>query len=636
MKTVPILLSTTLCLFIASSAFAGTISSTAAGGLWSDPSTWQGGFVPGQGDDVIVLGPVRIGSPAACAGLYVDTSGQVIADASPGARTLAVHGALVNDGLVSDDGNYWLELELYGDVQQGGAWSTHLITFAGDGDRWIADTSGYGLDSDIAATPGATGDITVKTPLSLAGFVDFGEYRVVLEPGSHLELPGTVLSGEIAAGGNELRFQNWSYLEDCSIDDAVITGAARVHFSVFFTTRVTVMGELENISGGGSATVEGDLINHGVIRNDQYSFLVRVHGDIENHGTIDTPQLALEGVGATHVLTSAPGAVLDAPVLLPEFQAATLVVATPTTFGGGLRIGIGTLVLDPGASVHFPNHGGVSGFDGVIQADGNTITTEGTNSSISEVTVDRGVLGDATLLGDLEFTGGLTVTGAVRSFTWGAADITVDGPLSVTGSLADGGHPLRITCLDDLENLGGMTNARVVLAGYADQYVGTGTGIAVPEFVIASGLTATGYQWYRDDVALAGETGPDLVLDTVGAADHGRYHCVGDGQASRDVHIAAELALTHAPDLVLASLEQNRPNPFNPATDISFTLERDGPVSLTVYDLAGRVVDRLASGEMEAGRHTIAWRPREAASGTYVYRLRAGGVELTRKCSLLK
>ena len=43
---------------------------------------------------------------------------------------------------------------------------------------------------------------------------------------SHLTLPATRLSGEILAQGNELRFEGWSYVEQCSIDDAVLVGLA--------------------------------------------------------------------------------------------------------------------------------------------------------------------------------------------------------------------------------------------------------------------------------------------------------------------------------------------------------------------------------------------------------------------------
>jgi len=90
-----------------------------------------------------------------------------------------------------------------------------------------------------------------------------------------------------------------------------------------------------------------------------------------------------------------------------------------------------------------------------------------------------------------------------------------------------------------------------------------------------------------------------------------------------------------------ASLSQNRPNPFNPSTSISFSLAREGGVSLAVFDLRGRLVKVLARGILPAGGHAVAWdgtdaRGRRAASGVYVYRLSAGGTVLTRKMVLVK
>ncbi|MDO9171217.1 MAG: C25 family cysteine peptidase [bacterium] len=88
-------------------------------------------------------------------------------------------------------------------------------------------------------------------------------------------------------------------------------------------------------------------------------------------------------------------------------------------------------------------------------------------------------------------------------------------------------------------------------------------------------------------------------------------------------------------------LDQNRPNPFNPATEIRFSVPRRTAVSLKVYDLAGRVVRTLVAGELEGGEHAAVWRGDDdagarAPSGLYVYRLTADGATVSRKMMLLK
>jgi hypothetical protein len=83
------------------------------------------------------------------------------------------------------------------------------------------------------------------------------------------------------------------------------------------------------------------------------------------------------------------------------------------------------------------------------------------------------------------------------------------------------------------------------------------------------------------------------------------------------------------------------PNPFNPSTSIAFELPARQRVSLTVYGLDGRRVRTLLQAELPAGRHTARWDGRDhggrpVASGTYLYRLRAGPWSATGKLELLK
>ena len=75
-----------------------------------------------------------------------------------------------------------------------------------------------------------------------------------------------------------------------------------------------------------------------------------------------------------------------------------------------------------------------------------------------------------------------------------------------------------------------------------------------------------------------------------------------------------------------AALVAAAPNPFNPATVVTYVIDRPQAASLQVYDLAGRRLAVVASGRHEAGRHSAVWDGRaddgrELPSGTYVMRL---------------
>lgn len=84
------------------------------------------------------------------------------------------------------------------------------------------------------------------------------------------------------------------------------------------------------------------------------------------------------------------------------------------------------------------------------------------------------------------------------------------------------------------------------------------------------------------------------------------------------------------------ALQQNYPNPFNPATSFKYSLEKAGPVTLTVYNALGKEVARVVDGVQEAGSHTVSFDASRLSSGIYYYRLASGSFSATKKMTLLK
>jgi len=83
------------------------------------------------------------------------------------------------------------------------------------------------------------------------------------------------------------------------------------------------------------------------------------------------------------------------------------------------------------------------------------------------------------------------------------------------------------------------------------------------------------------------------------------------------------------------------PNPFNPQTEISFSLPSGRDVELTIYDLRGRKVSTLISGFLATGSHAIKWDGRDSkgqnqASGVYFCKLSAGSIQLTGRLALIR
>jgi len=85
------------------------------------------------------------------------------------------------------------------------------------------------------------------------------------------------------------------------------------------------------------------------------------------------------------------------------------------------------------------------------------------------------------------------------------------------------------------------------------------------------------------------------------------------------------------------SLEQNYPNPFNPSTTIQFDLNESQEVSLSVFNINGqRVTDLIKSTNFSAGSYKISFDASKLSSGTYLYVLKAGNNQMSKKMTLLK
>lgn len=78
------------------------------------------------------------------------------------------------------------------------------------------------------------------------------------------------------------------------------------------------------------------------------------------------------------------------------------------------------------------------------------------------------------------------------------------------------------------------------------------------------------------------------------------------------------------------------PNPFNPATRLTFRLERSSHVSLSIISVLGREMERIVDVPLPAGTHTASWNAAGQPSGVYIAALRADGHVLHQKLVLIR
>lgn len=78
------------------------------------------------------------------------------------------------------------------------------------------------------------------------------------------------------------------------------------------------------------------------------------------------------------------------------------------------------------------------------------------------------------------------------------------------------------------------------------------------------------------------------------------------------------------------------PNPFNPTTNIRFTLKTENNVLLQILDISGKTVEILANGNLRSGNHKFQWNPKNHSSGIYFVHLNTPHNSETNKIIYLK
>ncbi len=113
-----------------------------------------------------------------------------------------------------------------------------------------------------------------------------------------------------------------------------------------------------------------------------------------------------------------------------------------------------------------------------------------------------------------------------------------------------------------------------------------------------------------------------------------KYRTFVEIQAASQIHSIATQPLEK-------KLYQNYPNPFNPITTIRFDVPEKSHVVLDIFNINGRLVNRIWDGDLGAGSHILVWNGRDdtnriLGSGVYYYRMRAGGFVSVKQMILLK
>ena len=198
-------------------------------------------------------------------------------------------------------------------------------------------------------------------------------------------------------------------------------------------------------------------------------------------------------------------------------------------------------------------------------------------------------------------------------------------------------HPIILTSLN------GMVEAGDEIAAYANGEVVGATKVVDP-----SGVTVIaawgGYNQYG--IELPGYTDGDAIELRVWKHTTGEELYVTadlDGSYYGETPLTSGSATVHDMSAIPMDfvLNQNYPNPFNPSTQIEYSLPESGQVTLSIYDVSGRLVQTLVDGVVASGYHTVTWNGKDSAghtvsAGLYIYSLKSDQVTVTRKMVMMK
>lgn len=222
-----------------------------------------------------------------------------------------------------------------------------------------------------------------------------------------------------------------------------------------------------------------------------------------------------------------------------------------------------------------------------------------------------------------------TVTSNIFTLTDGNNDFVTFGALNSDVSL-----PVELTSFEaeEIENSGHVeliwrTESEIENAYWLVQKKTPGTDFETITTIEGQG-TKSSFTDYR------------FIDVNVKAGDSVIYR-LADVAYNGDIAYHEEKALKLKVPLTFELLP-NYPNPFNPATTISYRLPKQSRVSLTIYNILGQKVRELVRGEVQdVGVQRVSWDSRNdagstVATGIYIYRLQIGNFNTSRKMILMK
>lgn len=302
---------------------------------------------------------------------------------------------------------------------------------------------------------------------------------------------------------------------------------------------------------------------------------------------------------------------LNAPALITYIGALVLVLLAPLAQAAEVSGVCGVYPADEGAYIAVViEHGEDESLSGL-----SWFNNDG-QQPFSGVVLVEGQPGEAP-----DLSGGALVLGEVWGLSSDWSQLSLEQPVvSSTGLI----HAVFVI------PAGGVRTGEGAFGGPGIGYENDGSGLVT--FV-----SADGFQWspFHEDYGLAVQPALNVGSGKTKPMELGKLASYLGPKG--DEKILPE----DRPEAPKTALLGARPNPFNPRTEIRFSLEREGPVQIVVYDARGRRVRTLVSETRGAGIHSVMWLGRDdnagtVASGVYYVKMDFAGRTISQAITLVR